>query len=76
LRQAFHQMQRDLDPLLKGFSMQEETVAEGAAAGAKVETKSEALAALAPKIHKEERQQMEIADRVILEVLRKVWWPS
>lgn len=73
LRQAFQQMQSDLDPLLKGFSLQDEMDGGSkSAAQEAVQPKAEAQLAAARKIQKDERQQMEIADRVILDVLRQV----
>lgn len=74
LRQAFQQMQSDLDPLRKGFSLQEEMDGGSTAPAAEeaAQPKPEAQLAAARKIQKEERQQMEIADRVILDVLRQV----
>eukprot|EP00884_Botryococcus_braunii_P017784 jgi/Botrbrau1/468/Bobra.110_2s0107.1 len=77
LRRAFHQMQADLDPLIKGLSARDQEDTAEVGVEPKTEpTTSNALSAVPRKIQKEERQQMEMADRVILEVLRQFSTPN
>lgn len=74
LRQAFHQMQTDLDPLIQGLSARDQSDTADFGEDPNREMAVTSAPAIVPRrIQKEERQQMEMADRIILEVLRQVW---